>query len=302
MTEADKQLAEDLHEQATELEDDDAKLAMYQRVLALNPNRPETLYNIGLIHKYRSEWALSEDFNQRAVALAPDDEAANWNLAIAATAQGHWDVARSTWQRLGMKIAPGEGPIDDDFGMTPVRLNPDGEAEVVWGRRIDPVRVRIGNIPFPDSGFRAGDVVLHDGAAVGYREHQGRECPVFNVLMLIQPSSEATYELRLRATRPEALEAVEQQLDEAGFSCEDWSANIQVLCKACSEGRPHEKHEAHGGQQGAAQAPAARRRDEASFGVSAVPSDDLAERIKRYLPSGVVMESLTLRLAPPASH
>lgn len=41
--------AEELHEQARSLDDDDAALAMYAKVLALDPDRPTTHYNIGLI-------------------------------------------------------------------------------------------------------------------------------------------------------------------------------------------------------------------------------------------------------------
>ena len=146
-------------------------------VLALDPHRPATLYNIGLIHKYRGEWDESLLFNQRSVELDPTDESANWNLAIAATALRDWQTARAVWKRLKISLGDGEGPIEADFGQAPVRLNPDTNAEVVWARRIDPVRAKIENIPYPDSGFRFGDVVLHDGAAVGTREAGGREYP-----------------------------------------------------------------------------------------------------------------------------
>ena len=63
-----------------------------------------------------------------------------------------------TWRRLGLDIEEGDAPIEDNFGITPVRLNPDDRGEVVWARRIDPVRARIENVPYPESGFRRGDV------------------------------------------------------------------------------------------------------------------------------------------------
>lgn len=152
-----EQEAEELHQRARELDAPEQALAMYHRVLELDANRTTTLYNIRLIHKYRGEWQLSREFNQRSVHLSPEDVAANWNMAIAATALRDWATARAVWRRLGILARDGEGPIDEDFGKTPVRLNPDGAGEVVWGDRIDPVRVRVLNVPYPESGFRYGD-------------------------------------------------------------------------------------------------------------------------------------------------
>jgi hypothetical protein len=100
-----------------------------------------------------------------------------------------------------MNIGEGEGPIEANFGSTPVRLNPDAGAEVVWAQRICPVRARINNVPWPESGFRHGDVVLHDGAAVGYRLSDGQEKPVFNAFELFERSPFATFGSAVKASR-----------------------------------------------------------------------------------------------------
>ncbi len=239
-----KAQADALHEQAQTCEDDEQALALYHQALSLDADRPQTLYNIGLIHKYRGDWAASRAFNQRAVELRPGDEASNWNLAIAATALGDWPTARSCWKRLGIEVGEGDGPIELDFGITPVRLNPDGDGEVVWARRIDLVRARIDNIPYPRSGFRHGDVVLHDGAPLGQRIWEGREYPVFNALELHSPSAWTTYELEVRAASPADVDALVQLLDAEHCRTEDWSRSTRILCRACSEGRPHEQHDA----------------------------------------------------------
>ncbi|WP_343623626.1 tetratricopeptide repeat protein [Roseateles puraquae] len=237
--------AEALHDQALALEgqDDDTALQLYHEALLLDANRPETLYNIGLIHKYRSAWALSLDYNRRAVALAPDDEAANWNLAIAATALHEWREARNTWRRLGIDVALGDEPIQSDFGRALVRLNPNDSGEVVWGRRVCPVRLRIENVPLPDSGYRCGDLVLHDGASTGRRTSGGREYMVFNALMLHRASKLTTFTLEAEVATPQDLEALMSALETAGFEGEDWTSSVHALCKACSEGRPHEHHD-----------------------------------------------------------
>ena len=91
-------------------------------------------------------------------------------ITIASTALRKWDDVRSVWKDNGINVDGESGPIEMDFGMTPVRLNPEDDGEVVWATRIDPVRARLDSIPYKESGFKHGDIVLHDGAAVGYRE------------------------------------------------------------------------------------------------------------------------------------
>jgi len=245
--------ADQMHEEGVALSaagDKAGALAKYRAALELDLDRPSTLYNVGLIYKYQSAWRQSFRFNKRAYELRPDDEATAWNLAIAATALRDWSTARSVWSSLGMKITPGDTPVEDDFGLTPVRLNHKTDAEVVWARRIDPVRARLVNIPFPDSGFRYEDLVLHDGAPVGHRTLNGRECPVFNVLELFQASRFNTYEANITASSQADIDALEAICDQTGITMEDWSRSTRILCKACSEGRPHERHDSDGKDKG----------------------------------------------------
>ena len=229
-----------LLDEAEALEDIEGAMPLYERALALDPDRAATHYNLGLVYKYRGAWAESLHHNRRASDLRPDDEAANWNMGIAATALRDWTAAREAWRRVGLQIAEGQGPIDEDFGMTPVRLNPDDSGEVVWGRRIDPVRVVLSNIPYPSSGFRAGDMVLHDGAPVGERQHNGRTYSVFNVLELFESSANSTYEAEVRASDANDLTVLIKALDSAQIVHEVWTTNVRTLCKQCSEGTPHE--------------------------------------------------------------
>lgn len=243
----DEEIVEGLYMQALALHEEghnDEALALYHQALELDFEWPIIHYNIGLIHKYRSEWQESLRYNRHAVEFDPDDEASNWNLAIAATALKDWRTAREVWHRLGMQVELGDTPIASDFGMTPVRLNPEGNAEVVWARRIDPVRARIDSIPYAESGYCHGDIVLHDGAAVGYREYDGREYPVFNVLELFQPSDQNTYEIALWVTHNTDVADLLELLRQQELAAEDWSRSVRILCKQCSEGTPHEHHDA----------------------------------------------------------
>ena len=220
----------------------------YTKALALDPKRGDTLYNLGLIYKYRGAWAESFDFNARARQIQPTDEATLWNLGIAATALRDWRTAREVWRTLQIITEDGEGPIVGDLGHTPVRVNAesleDRPIEVVWSERLCPVRSRLINIPTGATRFRFEDIVLHDGAAVGYRLNAyGKERPVFNVLEMYEPSRFGTYEAVIEAESAESLQQLERACESAGIKIEDWTANIRNLCKACSEGRPHEGHD-----------------------------------------------------------
>lgn len=197
-------------------------------------------YNLGLVHKYSGNWSECLSANQRAVALDGTDEASWWNLGIAATALGNWQEARRAWRPCGLRIPDGRGPVDYPCGITPVRLNPDGEAEVVWSERLDPARAVLRSIPYPSSGFRFGDLVLNDGAPNGYRMLGETEVPVFDCLALLQPSDFSTYVAEVELPQEEDFSMLEEMAARRLMAAEDWSRSVQVLCKACSEGRPHE--------------------------------------------------------------
>lgn len=241
-----KNKAQKLHDKASALSDDgheEKALELYFKAIELDSTRSTTFYNIGLIYKYWLMWEESFQFNMKANELDPEDEAACWNLAIAATALGRWDVARSKWKEYGIKIDEGVGPINMDFGLIPVRLNPDDSGEVVWAIRIDPARAIIESVPFPESRFKYRDTVLHDGAPVGHRILNGEEVPVFNVLELFESSDYHTLVAEVEVSKDKELEALKELFSSTDNVFEDWTMNTRTLCKQCSEGTPHEHHD-----------------------------------------------------------
>jgi tetratricopeptide (TPR) repeat protein len=271
-----KRKASKLHEQGEKLSDEgrtSEAIEKYLEAIACDPSKSESYYNLGLIYKYQGEWEKSFDFNQKANELDPEDEAARWNLAIAATALRNWDVARKKWQEHGMRLDGTSGPIEMDLGMTPVRLNPDDAGEVVWATRIDPARARIESIPFPESGFRYGDIVLNDGAAVGYRQVGDREVPVLNVLELFERSEFKTYVAHVRAEDPSDLLSLDSIFSESRSSVEDWTINTRTLCRQCSEGRPHEHHDHELEKEWSA---------EHRLGIAVHPTDDVRQLLNRW--------------------
>ena len=141
------------------------------------PDRWQVWFDLGLAHKLRRDWVESVAASRRAAELGQAKES-YFNLGVAATAIRDWDTARYAWRGLGIDVGTGPEPRGD-FGLCPVRLNPDTDGEVVWGRRIDPCRIRIESVPLPESGHRWHDVVLHDVVPAGRRTLDGHSLPVF---------------------------------------------------------------------------------------------------------------------------
>lgn len=239
-------VAQALLEKAIKLDESgeiDEAVGTYHKAIEADKQWSTPHYNLGLIYKYRGEWQLSFDHNKTAVALDPDSEAAWWNLGIAATALFNWRTAREAWNHFGMDLEISNDEINLELGNVPIRLNPDGDAEVVWCKRIDPARAIIYNIPLPISQHRFDDMVLHDGAAVGYRTgSNGEDIPVFNELQLLTRSSYSTYSVIAYINQQEDINRLNELCNSVRVEFEDWST-IRFLCKQCSEGVPHEAHD-----------------------------------------------------------
>ena len=179
---------------------------------------------------------------ERALELGVDTpEGAWWNLGIAATALRDWNTARAAWRAAGLKVPPGEGPLEMDLGRTPVRLRGQ-RPEVVWCTRINPVRAMVCDVPTAESGRRYGDLVIHDGAPNGLRVVDGRDYDVFDELALLQASSFHTYSVEILVRTPKDIDDLLVACETAEMAAEDWTSSVRHLCKACSEGTPSEKH------------------------------------------------------------
>lgn len=203
-------------------------------------------YMQGLTAKNRMDWPSALRANLRAIECADGfAEGAHWNAAIAATALHDWHTARRMWAACGIAIPEGEGEIRADFGIAVIRLNPWADGETVYARRIDPVRARIINVPLPESGWRFGDIALHDGAPTGTRDDgQGGEVHVFNTFERWRPSETPTHTAFVRCPDAADAHALTELLEQHGWTAEDWTQSLRYLCLRCSYGIPHEHTDA----------------------------------------------------------
>ncbi|HTU18216.1 MAG TPA: tetratricopeptide repeat protein [Gemmataceae bacterium] len=239
--------AAELNQQALELQDRghrEEAIELYQKASAADPKWPAPLYNLGLLFKKKRNWKESLKYNRLATSLDPKHQPAWWNFGIAATALERWQLARSAWRGFGLEVPDGQGPLDFPCGFGPIRINPDGDAEIVWSYRLDPARAELASIPFPESKHHWRDIVLNDGAPKGYRQYKGKEIPVFDELDLFKPSPFGTYVARVHMpNNREYIVNLARIASELEGSAEDWSTSVRILCRACSEGRPHEEHD-----------------------------------------------------------
>ncbi|MBT2747415.1 MULTISPECIES: tetratricopeptide repeat protein [unclassified Lysobacter] len=223
--------------------DEARALNWYEQATQADPAWAAPWFNIGLVHKYRGEWAQSLAANRQALERDGGHQGACWNLGIAATALHDWPSAREAWRRYGIPLPEGEGPIETQGSLGAVRIDPEGNAEVVWCDRIDPARGRIRNVPFPGSGHRYADIVLHDGAANGRRRIGENEYPVFDELELWRASPYSTFEAWIATPAPELLSTLAERIHRGDGQIEDWTQSVRYICAACSQGDPVQAHD-----------------------------------------------------------
>ena len=225
---------------------------LYEQVLAHFPDEEKSAvwwYDAALAHKFLRNWEKAYDLGREAAARAPRGEGdpAFWNLGIAATIRRDWATARDAWDGFGIGLPDGEGEINGRFGNACVRLDTDGEREVVWIERLCPTRGRVVNVPLV-GGRRYGEIVLHDGEPKGERIVDGTNYPVFDELLLFEASDLPTLEVTVNAADTADLEALLGLFAGSGYGAEPTSG-AKLLCACCSEGTHHQGRGVEAGAQ-----------------------------------------------------
>ncbi len=218
-------------------------IPFYEKALSLAPDWYAPQLNLGIACKHTGEWARSLASSLRAFELDPAraSSGALWNAGVAATALGDWPRARWAWSKFGLTVPEGEGPIEMNIGTTPIRVSCDDRPEVVWCDRLDPARARVESIPTPESGRRYQDLLLHDGEPRGKRRYRGQLLSVFDELAVLETSPFRTWGIEVVAPSEDDLDELFRSVgDGCEAALEDWSGSLEIMCRQCSEGVPHE--------------------------------------------------------------
>jgi tetratricopeptide (TPR) repeat protein len=203
-----------------------AARAAFEALLADNPAHPALHDMLGRIAKYQRDWVASRHHALLALSLHEDPAdaaAAHWNAAIAATALGEHHEARRHWSACGIELPSSDGAIERAFGVACLRLDAWGRDETVFARRLDPVRASLIHVPSPDSGYRYGDVVLHDATPTGERRFHQSRVPVYNVLQRLELSEFRTFAVSVRCKERAAIDALCDLRVPGIASVDDWT-------------------------------------------------------------------------------
>lgn len=238
---------------------------LYEQLAQQAPEDPRVAhwwYDAALAQKFMRNWPQAYRLGRLAAAHANrgEQDPAFWNLGIAATIMRDWATARDAWEGFGITMPAGDGPIDGDFGRACVRLIGRDGPEVVWVQRLCPTRGRVLNVPF-DSSRRYGEIVVHDGEPKGERVSDDRAYPVFDELVLFEPSELPTLTVTVTAAQPADLDALADLLDARGYGFEPLHNGV-VLCAHCSEESvTHDRQSLHGEQRCLIAAPMGQARE-----------------------------------------
>lgn len=136
----------------------------------------------------------------------------DWDRIVAATALGRWDLVRASAIRLGMKVEPGEEPIDGSWGDARVRTPQHKE---LWVTRTGPVTARIESISGPEAPReREGDVVLFDPAPLARQEKGERVLFTYRELDVLRPGGRRSFAIDAAHPGDEALRALVDTMED----------------------------------------------------------------------------------------
>jgi hypothetical protein len=230
-------------------QDDQAALEAMQHALRLDPEKGSSWFRLGLIHKWRGRWREGIDANRRAHELG-ETEGVLWNLAICAMGAGDHALAAGVMKELGMKGETGEdGIFTGSFDGVQVRVSTLGEGidpaahvegsepsfENLWIQRLSYVHGRIANASIYDLPVDYGDIVLFDGAPVGWRDDGKTRTPRFPLLQKLRSGPFRRYRFLAKQPRRGFFQEIGDRLPEESFFYVH-DEQVNMLCRECARG------------------------------------------------------------------
>lgn len=229
-----------------------------ERAIALDPERGEHWFDLGLVHKHARAFGPSLEATRRARELLGDARPVLFNLAIAATALGRGPEAAEALRALGIDARAGEGELPFVEGLPPVQVRlptlgsgttlaavvPDQAAsfELVWAQPLSPCHGVIRSPTLREAIADFGDVVLWDAAPVVVTEQDGRPVPRFPLLGVLKRGDE-------RRFRFLALQQQEGEVTRIGAALPDGvvlyqhGERVETVCPRCAAGETLVRHE-----------------------------------------------------------
>jgi hypothetical protein len=212
---------------------------------------------VGLCHKYAGRFAEGLAANLRALEGQPEDTAALWNAAICATGAGQAEEAVEAWRKLGLpvKVGPDGYPRLEGIPMAQVRLSTAGpvaqggmarpgergDFEYLWVQPHSPCHGELLTPTLYDLAADVGDLVLWDGAPLGFRRIGNERVPRFSMLAVLARGRRRAF--RFFGTQEEAgqVAALEELLPE-GSQVYVHTEQVMPICHACAHGDVGEPH------------------------------------------------------------
>ena len=172
---------------------------------------------LGQFYKSRGEWKPAYHFHKKLVALYPKEEAAWWNLGIAACALEKPRIMRSVIQKFKGTKLPEKGQLQV------VQVNHQAFFELLWVMVETPFSGYILSIPHPLSGLSYKDLVLFDRDITGYQIQRKKRIPVRPFLGQKKRSVYQAFSCLLHNPVKEDLDLLEGICVKEGLGFEIWS-------------------------------------------------------------------------------
>ena len=187
-------------------------------VLRLEPRARNARKEAARVAKLTERWDDLLEHAQVSAAQDADDLDARWQICVAATVLGRWELVRRAATEIGMPVPPGEGAIDAPGEIIRI-LFPDSDPRGTHARRNGPVSARIVELPDPEDPLQNhGDVVVFDPAPL---EVASRDDPdstfLFPYLTTLHHAGRQVVEAFVSDPSEPALEALSERFEAAGM-------------------------------------------------------------------------------------
>ena len=231
--------ARDLYAQATTydtLDDVYHTVKLCKRAIKLDPRYAPPYLLLGRIYHERQEWKPCLYYHERYATLQPHAAEVWPYIGLAATALRQWRTARAAWNRLGHELPLSMRPVRLAPAMVGVSCKYRGRREILWARRLDPVRAELLSLPQLPTGLNYGDTVLFDLQKIGDRMLPAGRVPIYPFLEQTEQRFYRTHRVRLYTESADPLAVLERLCREAQLGFDNWSAATrQVSGKGLTE-------------------------------------------------------------------